>query len=201
MDNSLNIKNIVLNLSDENNKKLKEYNKTFIKYHVLNEEEITKAVQIEKMYDYLEIANQSIKNKEIKNIFMTKIISILRGGIKFKSRADKYLDRLREIRKKSREKLSESDYKSFARVFICMYDSIIQNEKKIEDFDLFIENVDYEKIRENLLNSPIKNNPFDKVIPKNNEFDKYDEISIVVFILDFLYLDILQGVEDMKGDD
>lgn len=107
---------------------LREITKNTVRFKVLSNEEITRNVYLEKLYDYLATVN--VKNnidadkKEYISVYMNSLYSLMNKNIAKKSREEKYILKAKKLMNQlKKDPDNESVLKDFTRIFVSIYSS------------------------------------------------------------------------------
>lgn len=183
----------------ENYNKLVDLSFDLLHFREIRREDLNKKIYLEKLYDYLYILNlkQSFtKDKDDLLAYTTVLFDLLnKRDVKKGSRAERYFDKLDEIRNslKKSNKLDVDLLKDFTRIFIALY--IGTNESKCPitninfeySYDVFVKSVDY-------LNSEKKG----ALLPgkKANLVDindRYSKENFVLYLYEIICLNMLSN--------
>ena len=98
-------------LDDQRFQQFRKLTENTIVFRVLKEEEITRNIFLEKLYDYIDIVNRenniNTRKMEYLTIYAKSLLSLIDKGIEKNSREEKYLFRAKEIEKNLRAKDSD----------------------------------------------------------------------------------------------
>ena len=90
-------------LDDQRFQQFRKLTENTIVFRVLKEEEITRNIFLEKLYDYIDIVNRenniNTRKMEYLIIYAKSLLSLIDKGIEKNSREEKYLFRAKEIEK------------------------------------------------------------------------------------------------------
>lgn len=188
-------------LNDEYFKKLKELTGKIIKFRVLKDEQITKEIYLEKIYDYLYVVDFKNNINTSKNEYLSVYVNALMGLIDSKkivkgSRSEKYYKKAKSILDtiKSSEKI-EDDLKDFTRIFTSLFIAGLHN-KEITNMDFILS---YDHLLETI--EEIKKMKKLKILRGKEESlvdlkDRYSKMTYVLFFYQLIYLSALSAIAE-----
>ncbi len=188
-------------LNDEYFKKLKELTGKIIKFRVLKDEQITKEIYLEKIYDYLYVVDFKNNINTSKNEYLSVYVNALMGLIDSKkivkgSRSEKYYKKAKSILDaiKSSEKI-EDDLKDFTRIFTSLFIAGLHN-KEITNMDFILS---YDHLLETI--EEIKKMKKSKILRGKEESlvdlkDRYSKMTYVLFFYQLIYLSALSAIAE-----
>lgn len=171
---------------------LKETTKNTIRFKVLSDEEITRNVYLEKLYDYLTTVN--IKNnidadkKEYISVYVNNLYSLMNKNIAKKSREEKYILKAKKlINQLKKDPDNESLLKDYTRIFVSIYSSKVRFS-----FDISLDRLN--KTIDGIKNE--KENFFIfKGKDKISELNRYEKMQYIIVLMTLVYLAILSEAE------
>ena len=172
---------------------LKETTKNTIRFKVLSDEEITRNVYLEKLYDYLTTVN--IKNnidadkKEYISVYVNNLYSLMNKNIAKKSREEKYILKAKKlINQLKKDPDNESLLKDYTRIFVSIYSS----QGNRFSFDISLDRLN--KTIDGIKNE--KENFFIfKVKDKISELNRYEKMQYIIVLMTLVYLAIISETE------
>lgn len=119
----------------------------YIMFHILEEDEITRNVFLEKVIEYIEkveIQSDKLFDKHLKT-YINDIGSLVKNNLINDSRAKQYYECF--CKKVNIEDMGIQELGDYSRVILCLYSKIIkENHNDITNFDLSFDNVDLNAI-------------------------------------------------------
>lgn len=172
---------------------LREITKNTVRFKVLSNEEITRNVYLEKLYDYLATVN--VKNnidadkKEYISVYMNSLYSLMNKNIAKKSREEKYILKAKKLMNQlKKDPDNESVLKDFTRIFVSIYSS--QDNK----FSFYISLDRLNKTIDGIKNE--KENFFIfKGKDKISELNRYEKMQYIIVLMTLVYLAIISETE------
>lgn len=172
---------------------LKETTKNTIRFKVLTDEEITRNVYLEKLYDYLTTVN--IKNnidadkKEYTSVYVNNLYSLMNKNIAKKSREEKYILKAKKLMNQlKKDPDNESLLKDYTRIFVSIYSS----QGNRFSFDISLDRLN--KTIDGIKNE--KENFFIfKGKDKISELNRYEKMQYIIVLMTLVYLEILSEAE------
>lgn len=172
---------------------LKETTKNTIRFKVLSDEEITRNVYLEKLYDYLTTVN--IKNnidadkKEYISVYVNNLYSLMNKNIEKKSREEKYILKAKKLMNQlKKDPDNESLLKDYTRIFVSIYSS----QGNRFSFDISLDRLN--KTIDGIKNE--KENFFIfKGKDKISELNRYEKMQYIIVLMTLVYLAILSEAE------
>lgn len=172
---------------------LREITKNTVRFKVLSNEEITRNVYLEKLYDYLATVN--VKNnidadkKEYISVYMNSLYSLMNKNIAKKSREEKYILKAKKLMNQlKKDPDNESVLKDFTRIFVSIYSS--QDNKF--SFDISLD-------RLNKTIDGIKNEKENFFIFKGKDkisgLNRYEKMQYIIVLMTLVYLAIISETE------
>ena len=181
-------------LDDQRFQQFRKLTENTIVFRVLKEEEITRNIFLEKLYDYIDIVNRenniNTRKMEYLIIYAKSLLSLIDKGIEKNSREEKYLFRAKEIEKNLRAKDSDKVelLKDFTRIFVCLY-----RKSKGHVFSFKIYESDLEATANMLIEEKDDRALFKKEKKLINENDHYGEMQYVLLMFELIFLNILSN--------
>lgn len=168
---------------------LKETTKNTIRFKVLSDEEITRNVYLEKLYDYLTTVN--IKNnidadkKEYISVYVNNLYSLMNKNIAKKSREEKYILKAKKLMNQlKKDPDNDSLLKDYTRIFVSIYSS----QGNSFSFDISLDRLN--KTIDGIKNE--KENFFIfKGKDKISELNRYEKMQYIIVLMTLVYLAIL----------
>ena len=172
---------------------MREITKNTVRFKVLSNEEITRNVYLEKLYDYLATVN--VKNnidadkKEYISVYMNSLYSLMNKNIAKKSREEKYILKAKKLMNQlKKDPDNESVLKDFTRIFVSIYSS--QDNKF--SFDISLDRLN--KTIDGIKNE--KENVFIfKGKDKISELNRYEKMQYIIVLMTLVYLAIISETE------
>lgn len=172
---------------------LKETTKNTIRFKVLSDEEITRNVYLEKLYDYLTTVN--IKNnidadkKEYISVYVNNLYSLMNKNIVKKSREEKYILKAKKLMNQlKKDPDNESLLKDYTRIFVSIYSS----QGNRFSFDISLDRLN--KTIDGIKNE--KENFFIfKGKDKISELNRYEKMQYIIVLMTLVYLAIISETE------
>lgn len=172
---------------------LKETTKNTIRFKVLSDEEITRNVYLEKLYDYLTTVN--IKNnidadkKEYISVYVNNLYSLMNKNTAKKSREEKYILKAKKLMNQlKKDPDNESLLKDYTRIFVSIYSS----QGNRFSFDISLDRLN--KTIDGIKNE--KENFFIfKGKDKISELNRYEKMQYIIVLMTLVYLAILSEAE------
>lgn len=172
---------------------LKETTKNTIRFKVLSDEEITRNVYLEKLYDYLTTVN--IKNnidadkKEYISVYVNNLYSLMNKNIVKKSREEKYILKAKKLMNQlKKDPGNESLLKDYTRIFVSIYSS----QGNRFSFDISLDRLN--KTIDGIKNE--KENFFIfKGKDKISELNRYEKMQYIIVLMTLVYLAIISETE------
>ena len=172
---------------------LREITKNTVRFKVLSNEEITRNVYLEKLYDYLATVN--VKNnidadkKEYISVYMNSLYSLMNKNIAKKSREEKYILKAKKLMNQlKKDPDNESVLKDFTRIFVSIYSS--QDNKFSFDISLDRLNKTIDGIKNEKENFFIF-----KGKDKISELNRYEKMQYIIVLMTLVYLAIISETE------
>ena len=172
---------------------LREITKNTVRFKVLSNEEITRNVYLEKLYDYLATVN--VKNnidadkKEYISVYMNSLYSLMNKNIAKKSREEKYILKAKKLMNQlKKDPDNESVLKDFTRIFVSIYSS--QDNKFSFDISLDRLNKTIDGIKNEKENFFIF-----KGKDKISELNRYEKMQYIIVFMTLVYLAIISETE------
>lgn len=172
---------------------LREITKNTVRFKVLSNEEITRNVYLEKLYDYLATVN--VKNnidadkKEYISVYMNSLYSLMNKNIAKKSREEKYILKAKKLMNQlKKDPDNESVLKDFTRIFVSIYSS--QDNKFSFDVSLDRLNKTIDGIKNEKENFFIF-----KGKDKISELNRYEKMQYIIVLMTLVYLAIISETE------
>ena len=172
---------------------LREITKNIVRFKVLSNEEITRNVYLEKLYDYLATVN--VKNniaadkKEYISVYMNSLYSLMNKNIAKKSREEKYILKAKKLMNQlKKDPDNESVLKDFTRIFVSIYSS--QDNKFSFDISLDRLNKTIDGIKNEKENFFIF-----KGKDKISELNRYEKMQYIIVLMTLVYLAIISETE------
>ena len=172
---------------------LREITKNTVRFKVLSNEEITRNVYLEKLYDYLATVN--VKNnidadkKEYISVYMNSLYSLMNKNIAKKSREEKYILKAKKLMNQlKKDPDNESVLKEFTRIFVSIYSS--QDNKFSFDISLDRLNKTIDGIKNEKENFFIF-----KGKDKISELNRYEKMQYIIVLMTLVYLAIISETE------
>ena len=172
---------------------LKETTKNTIRFKVLSDEEITRNVYLEKLYDYLTTVN--IKNnidadkKEYISVYVNNLYSLMNKNTAKKSREEKYILKAKKLMNQlKKDPDNESLLKDYTRIFVSIYSS--QGNRFSFDISLDRLNKTIDGIKNEKENFFIFKGK-DKII----ELNRHEKMQYIIVLMTLVYLAILSEAE------
>lgn len=172
---------------------LREITKNTVRFKVLSNEEITRNVYLEKLYDYLATVN--VKNnidadkKEYISVYMNSLYSLMNKNIAKKSREEKYILKAKKLMNQlKKDPDNESVLKDFTRIFVSIYSS--QDNKFSFDISLDRLNKTIDGIKNEKENFFIF-----KGKDKISELNRYEKMQYIIILMTLVYLAIISETE------
>lgn len=181
----------------DNYNKLVDLSYDALHFREIRKEDLNKKIYLEKLYDYLYIVNlkQSFtKDKDDLLVYTTVLFNLLnKRDIKKESRAERYFNKLDEIRSslKKSDKLDIDLLKDFTRIFMALYLGTYENKRPITNvsfslsYDVFIKSVEYLKSEKK---GPLFPGKKANLVDDNN---RYSKENFVLFLYEIICLNIL----------
>ena len=172
---------------------LREITKKTVRFKVLSNEEITRNVYLEKLYDYLTTVN--IKNnidadkKEYISVYVNNLYSLMNKNIEKKSREEKYILKAKKLMNQlKKDPDNESLLKDYTRIFVSIYSS----QGNRFSFDISLDRLN--KTIDGIKNE--KENFFIfKGKDKISELNRYEKMQYIIVLMTLVYLAILSEAE------
>ena len=172
---------------------LREITKKTVRFKVLSNEEITRNVYLEKLYDYLTTVN--IKNnidadkKEYISVYVNNLYSLMNKNIEKKSREEKYILKAKKLMNQlKKDPDDESLLKDYTRIFVSIYSS----QGNRFSFDISLDRLN--KTIDGIKNE--KENFFIfKGKDKISELNRYEKMQYIIVLMTLVYLAILSEAE------
>ena len=172
---------------------LREITKNTVRFKVLSNEEITRNVYLEKLYDYLATVN--VKNnidadkKEYISVYMNSLYSLMNKNIAKKSREEKYILKAKKLMNQlKKDPDNESVLKDFTRIFVSIYSS----QGNRFSFDISLDRLN--KTIDGIKNE--KENFFIfKGKDKISELNRYEKMQYIIVLMTLVYLAIISETE------
>lgn len=172
---------------------LREITKNTVRFKILSNEEITRNVYLEKLYDYLATVN--VKNnidadkKEYISVYMNSLYSLMNKNIAKKSREEKYILKAKKLMNQlKKDPDNESVLKDFTRIFVSIYSS--QDNKFSFDISLDRLNKTIDGIKNEKENFFIF-----KGKDKISELNRYEKMQYIIVLMTLVYLAIISETE------
>ena len=172
---------------------LREITKNTVRFKVLSNEEITRNVYLEKLYDYLATVN--VKNnidadkKEYISVYMNSLYSLMNKNIAKKSREEKYILKAKKLMNQlKKDPDNEPVLKDFTRIFVSIYSS--QDNKFSFDISLDRLNKTIDGIKNEKENFFIF-----KGKDKISELNRYEKMQYIIVLMTLVYLAIISETE------
>ena len=172
---------------------LREITKNTVRFKVLSNEEITRNVYLEKLYDYLATVN--VKNnidadkKEYISVYMNSLYSLMNKNIAKKSREEKYILKAKKLMNQlKKDPDNESVLIDFTRIFVSIYSS--QDNKFSFDISLDRLNKTIDGIKNEKENFFIF-----KGKDKISELNRYEKMQYIIVLMTLVYLAIISETE------
>lgn len=172
---------------------MREITKNTVRFKVLSNEEITRNVYLEKLYDYLATVN--VKNnidadkKEYISVYMNSLYSLMNKNIAKKSREEKYILKAKKLMNQlKKDPDNESVLKDFTRIFVSIYSS--QDNKFSFDISLDRLNKTIDGIKNEKENFFIF-----KGKDKISELNRYEKMQYIIVLMTLVYLAIISETE------
>ena len=172
---------------------LREITKKTVRFKVLSNEEITRNVYLEKLYDYLTTVN--IKNnidadkKEYISVYVNNLYSLMNKNIEKKSREEKYILKAKKLMNQlKKDPDNESLLKDYTRIFVSIYSS--QDNKFSFDISLDRLNKTIDGIKNEKENFFIF-----KGKDKISELNRYEKMQYIIVLMTLVYLAIISETE------
>ena len=172
---------------------LREITKNTVRFKVLSNEEITRNVYLEKLYDYLATVNVNnnidADKKEYISVYMNSLYSLMNKNIAKKSREEKYILKAKKLMNQlKKDPDNESVLKDFTRIFVSIYSS--QDNKFSFDISLDRLNKTIDGIKNEKENFFIF-----KGKDKISELNRYEKMQYIIVLMTLVYLAIISETE------
>lgn len=186
-------------LDDQRFLQFRKMTEQIIFFRVIKDEDITRDIFLEKLYDYIDLVNRenhiNTSKMEYLSIYSKTLLSLVEKGIEKNSREEKYLARAKDIEKqfKSKEGNKVELLKDLTRIFVCLY-----RTAKGNDFSFKIYETDLEKIVNMLSDEKGDKSLFRKGKKLINENDRYGEMQYVLVMFELIFLSILSEKPEVE---
>jgi len=216
---NIDYKNIVDDYSENSFELIKKYLQEYISCFCIDYSDMERSMFIEKLYEYVlsyEVKNNK-KDSAIPELYVKELMSIISKLVMTPKkdepscRAYLFLEKAQDIVTRIKKKHSNNlldDLEDISKIFICIYDEYLRNnKKKIEDIDFNIHSDRFDYIKANLINkkSSIKTNDKESIIyntilkNKSNEIYKTKRFIVMILTLFFVRLVELECGELMES--
>lgn len=186
-------------LDDQRFLQFRKMTEQIIVFRVLKDEDITRNIFLEKLYDYIDIVNRenhiNTGRMEYLSIYSKTLLFLVEKGIEKNSREEKYLARAKDIEKqfKSKEGNKVELLKDLTRIFVCLY-----RTSKGNDFSFKIYEADLENTVNMLIDEKGDKSLFRKEKKLINENDRYGEMQYVLVMFELIFLSILSEKPEVE---
>ena len=188
------IEELFNDLDDQRFQQLQKLTENIILFRVIKQEDVTRDIFLEKLYDYIDIVNRenniNTRKMEYLTIYTKSLLSLVDKGIEKNSREEKNLLRAKEIEKGLRVKDSDKVelLKDITRIFVCLY-----RKSKGNAFSFKIYESDLEATANMLSEEKEDKALFKKEKKLINEKDHYGEMQYVLVMFELIFLNILSN--------
>lgn len=188
------IEELFNDLDDQRFQQLQKLTENIIVFRVIKQEDVSRDIFLEKLYDYIDIVNRenniNTRKMEYLTIYAKSLLSLVDKGIEKNSREEKYLLRAKEIEKGLRVKDSDKVelLKDITRIFVCLY-----RKSKGNAFSFKIYESDLETTANMLSEEKEDKALFKKEKKLINEKDHYGEMQYVLVMFELIFLNILSN--------
>lgn len=186
-------------LDDQRFLQFRKMTEQIIVFRVIKDEDITRDIFLEKLYDYIDIVNRenhiNTSKMEYLSIYSKTLLFLVEKGIEKNSREEKYLARAKDIEKqlKSKEGNKVEMLKDLTRIFVCLYRTLKGN-----DFSFKIYETDLENTVNMFIDEKGDKSLFRKEKKLINENDRYGEMQYVLVMFELIFLSILSEKPEVE---